>query len=85
VDPVPYSQLLGKSGSAGNRTRTSRSVARNSDYWIPLLLFDHKLTDRAHSSSVSYSVQIPPLTRQLGRNQMFHSVWTRTAVFFLRS
>jgi hypothetical protein len=31
VDPVPDPLLLRKSGSVGNRTRTSRSVARNSD------------------------------------------------------
>jgi hypothetical protein len=33
VDPVPDLLLLWKSGSAGNRTWTSGSVARNSDYW----------------------------------------------------
>jgi hypothetical protein len=33
VDPVPEPQLLRKSGSAGNRTRTSGSVARKSDHW----------------------------------------------------
>jgi hypothetical protein len=32
VDPVPDLLLLRKSGSAGNRTRTSESVARNSDH-----------------------------------------------------
>jgi hypothetical protein len=32
VDPVPEPLFLRKSGSAGNRTRTSGSVARNSDY-----------------------------------------------------
>jgi hypothetical protein len=32
VDPVPDLLLLRKSGSAGNRTRTSGSVARNSDH-----------------------------------------------------
>jgi hypothetical protein len=32
VDPFPYPLLLRKSGSAGNRTRTSGSVARNSDH-----------------------------------------------------
>jgi hypothetical protein len=31
VDPVPDPLLLRKSGNAGNRTRTSGSVARNSD------------------------------------------------------
>jgi hypothetical protein len=35
VDPVPDPLLLRKkkSGSAGNRTRTSGSVARNFDHW----------------------------------------------------
>jgi hypothetical protein len=32
VDPVPDPLLLRKSGSAGNRTRTSGSAARNSDH-----------------------------------------------------
>jgi hypothetical protein len=32
VDPVPDPLLLRKSGSAGNRTRTSGAVARNSDH-----------------------------------------------------
>jgi hypothetical protein len=32
VDPVPDPLLLRKSGSTGNRTRTSGSVARNSDH-----------------------------------------------------
>jgi hypothetical protein len=32
VDPVPDPLLLRKSGGSGNRTRTSGSVARNSDY-----------------------------------------------------
>jgi hypothetical protein len=30
--PVPDPQLLRKSGSAGNRTRASGSIARNSDH-----------------------------------------------------
>jgi hypothetical protein len=33
VNPVPDPLLLRKSGSAGNRTWTSGSVARNSDHW----------------------------------------------------
>jgi hypothetical protein len=32
VDPIPDPLLLRKSGSAGNRTRISGSVARNSDH-----------------------------------------------------
>jgi hypothetical protein len=33
VDPVPDPVLLRKSGSAGNGTRTSGSVARNYDHY----------------------------------------------------
>jgi hypothetical protein len=33
VDPVPNPLLLRKSGSAGNLTRISESVARNYDHW----------------------------------------------------
>jgi hypothetical protein len=33
VDPVPDPALLRKSGSAGNQTLTSGSVARNSDHY----------------------------------------------------
>jgi hypothetical protein len=33
VDPVPDPLLLRKSGSAGNRTRTSETIARNSDHY----------------------------------------------------
>jgi hypothetical protein len=32
LDPVPDPLLLRKSGSAGNRTRTSGSVTRDSDH-----------------------------------------------------
>jgi hypothetical protein len=39
VDPVPDPLLLRKSGSAGNRTRTSGSIARN---------FDHKTTEAVY-------------------------------------
>jgi hypothetical protein len=33
LDPVPDALLLKKSGSAGNRTRASGSVARNPDHY----------------------------------------------------
>jgi hypothetical protein len=47
VDPVPDPLLLRKSGSAGNRTRTSESVARNSD---------HKTTEMVcHNHSSKYA------------------------------
>jgi hypothetical protein len=41
VDPVPEPLLLWISGRAGNRTRTSRSVARNFDhiFWVYLYLY----------------------------------------------
>jgi hypothetical protein len=45
VDPVPDPLLLRKSGSVGNRTRTSESVARNSD---------HQTTEAVLSSKVTY-------------------------------
>jgi hypothetical protein len=44
VDPVPDPLLLRKSGTAGNRTRTSVSVARNSD---------HKTTEAVTSNIIS--------------------------------
>jgi hypothetical protein len=34
VDPVPDPLVLRKAGSDGNRTLTTRSVARNSDHMI---------------------------------------------------
>jgi hypothetical protein len=36
VDPIPDPLLLRKSGSTGNRTRTSESVARKCDHWTTL-------------------------------------------------
>jgi hypothetical protein len=39
VDPISYPLLLRKSGSAGNRSRTSGSVARNSDHWTTEAVF----------------------------------------------
>jgi hypothetical protein len=38
VDPVPDPLLLKKSGSAGNRTRTSGSVTRNSDHYTTVVV-----------------------------------------------
>jgi hypothetical protein len=40
VDPVPDPLLLRKSGSAGNRTRISGSVARNSDHQTTKAVLD---------------------------------------------
>jgi hypothetical protein len=43
VDPVPDPLLLRKSGSAGNRNRTSGSVARN---------YDHKTTQAVYNAEL---------------------------------
>jgi hypothetical protein len=45
VDPTPGPLLLRKSGSAGNRIRTSGSVARNSDYYTTEAVSDHLLSE----------------------------------------
>jgi hypothetical protein len=52
VDPVAGPLLLRKSGSAGNRTRASGSVARNSDqYTIEAVYFLlHNIYTRKFSS-----------------------------------
>jgi hypothetical protein len=39
VDPVPDPLLLRKSGSAGNRTRTSGLAARNSDHYTTEVVY----------------------------------------------
>jgi hypothetical protein len=41
VDPVPDPLLPGKSSSAGNRTRASGSVDRNSDHWATEAVSSH--------------------------------------------
>jgi hypothetical protein len=50
VDPVPDPLLLRKSGRAGNRTRTSGSVARN---------YDHQTTDAESANLRQKSRNIP--------------------------
>jgi hypothetical protein len=39
VDPDPDPLLLRKSGSPGNRSRTSGYVARNPDHWIKEVVY----------------------------------------------
>jgi hypothetical protein len=56
VDPVPDPLLLRKSGSAGNRTRTSGSVASNSD---------RKTTDAVIPSSSILSNPVLPAPSSL--------------------
>jgi hypothetical protein len=48
VDPVPDPLLLRKTGSAGNRTRSSGSVASNSD---------HKATEAVYKEISSLNIQ----------------------------
>jgi hypothetical protein len=57
VGPVPDPLLLRKSGSAGNRTRTTGSVARNSDHrGGPAVQVAHKMW-RKSSPAVSSKIQ----------------------------
>jgi hypothetical protein len=49
VDPVPDPLLLRKSGSAGNRTRTSGLAARN----------DHKTTEAVNINYEKYGKLFP--------------------------
>jgi hypothetical protein len=59
VDPVPDPLLLRKPGSAGNRTRTSGSVARNSDHYTTeavILVYVCAVYSEAAVSVVSYTV-----------------------------
>jgi hypothetical protein len=57
VDPVADPLLLRKSGSAGNRTLASGSVARNSDHWT---------TEEVEDMQVAVGI-IGQLSRLVGR------------------
>jgi hypothetical protein len=50
MDPVPDPLLLRKSGSAGNRTQTSASASRNSDYWTTVSM---KVSDYVYNNYLS--------------------------------
>jgi hypothetical protein len=54
VDPVPDPLLLIKSGSAGNRTRTSGSVARNSDRYITEAVTNHAMIYELYGNFCKY-------------------------------
>jgi hypothetical protein len=54
VDPVPDPLLLRKSGSNGNRTRTSGCVARNSEQWTTEAVIVRTLEIRKMSFAPSY-------------------------------
>jgi hypothetical protein len=59
VDPVTDPILLRKSGSAGNRTRASGSVAKNSDhYTTEAVYFFHIRIIISHSSTVTVIIII---------------------------
>jgi hypothetical protein len=65
VDPVPDPLVLRKSGSDGNRTRTSGSVARNSDHWtteaVFFLLTNYQVPGGPQSKELVHFVQFASL------------------------
>jgi hypothetical protein len=52
VDSIPDPVLLRKSGSAGNRTQTSGSVARNADHYTTEAVIFQKKESRIKNSAV---------------------------------
>jgi hypothetical protein len=66
VDPVPDPLLLRKSGSAGNRTRVSGSVGRNSGHWTTEVVHTHLVS---RSSTVEHYLHC--LIRLLIRDGQF--------------
>jgi hypothetical protein len=83
VDPVPDPLLLRKSGSAGNRTRASGSVARNSYQWntgavyfllhnIYIYIFIQFVPHRKHNTSPLCSKELWPLDHRGG---LLSSTW----------
>jgi hypothetical protein len=67
ADPVPDPLLLRKSGSTGNRIRTSGSVARNSDHYVTEIVCGRHL-----------SLKIPAPPKQCSSNHWkFSKVHTR--------
>jgi hypothetical protein len=50
MDPVPDPLLLRQSGSAGNRTRTSGSIARNSDHKTTEPVYIHYIKEKKFKS-----------------------------------
>jgi hypothetical protein len=63
VDPVPDPLFLRKSGSARNRTRTSGSVARNSDRWT---------TEAVNNFAHTVKISVPPLNLDTCRSSQPH-------------
>jgi hypothetical protein len=77
VEPVPDPLLLKKCGSAGNRTRTSGSVARNSDHWTtePVYFLLHNI--------YKFSSYLTGNTIHLSSCARKSDHWTTEAVYFL--
>jgi hypothetical protein len=65
VDPVPDPLLHRKSGSAGNGTRSSGSVARNSDHWTTEAVIPYTLHSLCQWSLSN--LMTDPSSRQRGR------------------
>jgi hypothetical protein len=59
VDPVPEPLLLRKFGRAGNRTRTSGSLARSSDHWTTeaVSYLRREIKYQAHGPAVRWKLQ----------------------------
>jgi hypothetical protein len=79
VDPVPDPLLLTKSGSAGNRTLTSGSVARNSDHQateaVYFLLHNIYINSVRNSQETQYISVLQPgtlTTRTQSRSTFFY-------------
>jgi hypothetical protein len=65
VDPVPDSLLLRKSGSVGNRTRISGSVARNSDHWTTAAVAFHLFDDISEREATELKLDISNQIRKI--------------------
>jgi hypothetical protein len=58
VNPVPDPLFLRKSGSTGNRTQASGSVARDSDHWTREVVPSDRLNTENNSTYLRLSVTI---------------------------
>jgi hypothetical protein len=100
VDPIPDPLLLRKSGSAGNGTRASGSLARSSDHYTTEWCITHRITgfvdfvhrpefqiptmDKVHESSDSVKVDSALLTFILRRGCGFEYRHFLSGLRFLR-